>query len=112
MIGSGQREELVVGHYSNPIQPFASTREHAVVGVGGAPRPMNDLVLPWERKVDIRGVDAVGNGTALVIFEVRVMVDGVRVAGAGSGGNTNKVWEGVSSAGCVCFCLVVGKEIF
>jgi len=81
----------VAGVYSIPIQPFASTREQAVVGVGGAPRPINDLVLPWQRKVDMRGVDVVGNGTALVIFEVRVMVDGVRVVGTGSGGNTNKV---------------------
>jgi len=73
---------------------------------------MNDLVLPWERKVDIRGVDAVGNGTALVTFEVRVMVDGVRAVGAKSGGNTNKVWEGVDEAGCCCFVIVAGKEAF
>jgi len=59
---------------------------------------MNDFVLPWERKVDIRGVDVVGNGKALVIFEVRVMVDGVRVLGSKSGGNTNKVCEGVDRA--------------
>jgi hypothetical protein len=104
--------QLLAGPYSNPIQPFASTREQAVVGVGGTPRPMNDLVLPWVRKVDIRGVDVVGNGTALITFEVRVIVDGVRVVGAESGGNTNKVWEGVSRAGGVCFGLVVGKETF
>jgi hypothetical protein len=73
---------------------------------------MNDLVLPCDRKVDIRGVDAVGNGTALVIFEVRVMVDGVRVAGAKSGGNTKNVWEGVSRAGGICLVLVAGKESF
>jgi len=36
-------------------------------------------------------------------------VDGVRVVGAGSGGNTNKVWEGVSKAIGI---LVVGKETF
>ena len=83
--------------YSIPIQPLASTREHAVVGVGGIPRPMNDFVLPWERKVDIRGVDIVGNGNVLV-FEVKVIVDGVRVLGSKSGGNTNKVCEGVDSA--------------
>lgn len=98
--------------YSIPIQPFASTREHAVVGVGGTPRPINDLVLPWDRKVDIRGVDAVGNGTALVIFEVRVMVDGVRAVSTESGGNTKNVWEGVSEASGICLILVVGRESF
>jgi hypothetical protein len=103
---------VVVGPYSIPIQPFASTREHAVVGVGGTPRPMNDLVLPCDRKVDIRGVDAVGNGTALVIFEVRVMVDGVRAVGAESGGNTKNVWEGVSKAGGIFLVMVVGREFF
>jgi len=96
--------------HSTPIQPLASTREHAVVGVGGIHRPINDFVLPWERNVDIRGVDAEGNGRALVRFEVRVMVDGVCVVGAESGGNTNKVWEGVD--GARCFIVAAGKETF
>lgn len=52
---------------------------------------MNDFVLPCERKVDTRGVDRVGNGTAPFRFEVRVMVDGVRVLGIESGGKTKRV---------------------
>jgi len=98
--------------YSTPNHPFASTREHAVVGVGGILRPMNDFVLPCKREVDIRGVDAVGKGKVLVIFEVRVMVDGVRVVGVKSGGNTNKVWDGVDKPDGGCFVVLVGKGTF
>jgi hypothetical protein len=52
---------------------------------------MNDFVLPWERKVDTRGVDEVGNGIGPFKFDVRVMVDGVRALGVESGGKTNNV---------------------
>lgn len=73
-----------------PTHPRTSTREHAVVGVGGALRPMNDFVLPCERKVDTRGVDSDGKGTVAGL-EVRVIVDGVRVERVGDGGNTKSV---------------------
>lgn len=76
--------------FSAPNHPLASTREHAVVGVGGTPRPINDLVLPCERKVATLGVAAFGKGTRLFRFEVRVMVDGVRVVD-GDGGKTKSV---------------------
>jgi hypothetical protein len=43
-------------------------------------------------------VARLGNGIGPVIFDVRVMVDGVReVVKLGEGGNTNKVWEGVET---------------
>lgn len=91
-----------------PTHPRASTREHAVVGVGGAPRPMKERVRPCERKVDTRGVDSEGKGTGTVRFDMRVMVDGVRVVSVGEGGKTKSVWdcEGVAAtartAECVC----------
>lgn len=44
--------------------PRASTREHAVVGVTGVPRPIYDLRFPCERNVDTRGVEEVGKGNA------------------------------------------------
>jgi len=75
---------------SAPNHPLASTREHAVVGVGGTPRPINDLVLPCDRKVATLGVVAFGKGTILLKFEVRVIVDGVRVVD-GDGGKTKSV---------------------
>ena len=73
---------------------------------------MNDFVLPCKLEVDIRGVDAVGKGKVLVIFEVRVMVDGVRVVGVKSGGNTNNVWDGVDKPDGACFVVLVGKGTF
>jgi len=78
------------------MYPRASTREKAVVGVGGAPSPINDLVRPCERKVDTRGVEMLGNGTEPFVLEVRVMVEGVRVVSVGEGGNTKSVCEGVA----------------
>ena len=34
--------------YSSPTYPRTSTFENATVGVGGAPRPMNERVRPFE----------------------------------------------------------------
>lgn len=68
--------------------PSASTLEHAVVGVGGAPITMRLRLRPSFLKVDTRGVDNVGNGT-LEKFEVSVIVEGV-VTDC-SGGKTNRV---------------------
>lgn len=62
-----------------------------MVGVGGAPSPINDRVRPWERKVETRGVERLGNGTGPLILEVSVIVDGVRVVRVGDGGNTKSV---------------------
>ena len=81
-----------------PTQPLASTREHAVVHVGGAPTPINDLVRPCLLKVATRGVDMDGKGTALFTLEVRVMVDGVRDV-VGEEGKTKRVCEGVGAVG-------------
>jgi len=74
---------------SKPTQPRASTREHAVVATGSAPMPMNDLVLPCVRKVETRGVRTAG--MLALTCEVSVMVDGVRFARVGEGGNTKSV---------------------
>ena len=71
-----------------------------MVGVGGMPKPMNDFVLPCERKVATRGVADDGNGTGTFKFEVRVIVDGVRVVNVGDGGNKKRVWDGVADIGC------------
>jgi hypothetical protein len=96
-------------HYSNPTQPRASTREQAVVGLGAAPSPMNDLVRPCARNVETRGVDRLGKATGMFKLEVRVMVDGVRVVRVGEGGNTNSVWEGVETSVCEGgHCRLVG----
>jgi len=83
--------------YSRPTYPRASTFENATVGVGSAPKPMKDLVLPLDLKVETRGVDRVGNGTA---SDVNVIVEGVRVrvVKVGEGGKTNNVCEGVEAA--------------
>jgi len=89
--------------------PLTSTFENATVGVGGAPRPMNDLVLPvrLDLNVDTLGVDKLGNGTGFAGFDVsiNVVVDGVRAASdgvaravdmeVGEGGKTKSVCEGV-----------------
>jgi hypothetical protein len=75
--------------------PRASTLEHAVVGVGGAPMTMRLRLRPSFRNVDTRGVDNVGNGT-LDMFEVSVIVDGV-VTDC-SGGKTKRVWDGVGAS--------------
>jgi len=82
--------------YPRPTYPLASTFENATVGVGSEPKPMKDLVLPLDLKVDTRGVDRLGNGTA---SDVNVIVEGlrVRVAKVGEGGKTNKVCEGVEA---------------
>jgi hypothetical protein len=77
--------------YYSPIYHRASTLEKAVVGVGGAPSPMNDRVRPCDRNVETRGVDRLGNGTEPFMLEVRVMADGVRVVNVGDGGNTKSV---------------------
>jgi hypothetical protein len=75
--------------------PSASTREHAVVGVGGAPVRMRLRLRPSFLNVDRRGVDIVGNGT-LDMFDVSVIVDGV-VTDC-SGGKTKRVWDGVGAS--------------
>jgi hypothetical protein len=73
--------------------------ENATVGVGGAPKPINDRVRPFEWNVDTRGVDRLGKGTGpgTAKFDISVMVEGVRDATVivGEGGNTNSVWDGV-----------------
>jgi pyruvate-formate lyase-activating enzyme len=74
---------------SKPTQPRASTREHAVVATGNVPTPMNDLVLPCVRNVETRGVRTAE--MLALTCEVRVMVDGVRFARVGEGGNTKSV---------------------
>lgn len=78
-------------------KPRASTLENAVVGVGGAPRPIKDLVRPCARNVDTRGVADEGKGTPT--FDVKVIAEGVLVGmpeeASGDGGNTKSVWEGV-----------------
>jgi hypothetical protein len=58
---------------------------------------MKDLVLPLDLKVETRGVDRLGNGTA---SDVNVIVEGVRVRAVkvGEGGKTNNVCEGVKAA--------------
>lgn len=65
--------------------------ENAVVGVTGAPSPMNDRVRPCTRKVDTFGVYAT-DGRGVAMFE-RVIVDGVRsfAVVVGDGGKTNNV---------------------
>jgi hypothetical protein len=78
---------------SSPTHPRASTREQAVVGVGGTPRPINDFVLPCERKVETRGVTEVGNRTGAFKFDVSIIVEGVRVESVGDGGKTKRVWD-------------------
>lgn len=85
-------DSVLSSYYSSPTYPRASTLENAVVGVGGAPRPMNDRVRPpCERKVDTRGVERLGKATGVAILEVSVIVDGVRVVSVGEGGNTKSV---------------------
>jgi len=83
--------------YPRPTYPRASTFENATVGVGCASKPMKDLVLPLDLKVETRGVDRLGNGTAP---DVNVIVEGVRacVVKVGEGGKTNNVCEGVEAA--------------
>lgn len=81
-----------------PMYPRASTFENATVGVGSVPNPMNDRVLPFDWKVETRGVDRLGKGTAPGKFDVSVIVEGVRVVKLGEGGKTNKVCEGVEAA--------------
>jgi hypothetical protein len=81
--------------YPKPTYPRTSTFENATVGVGSEPKPMKDLVLPLDLKVETRGVDMLGNGTAP---EVNVIVEGVRVVKVGEGGKTNNVCEGVEAA--------------
>jgi len=56
---------------------------------------MKDLVLPLDLKVETRGVDRLGNGTAL---DVNVIVEGVLVVKVGEGGKTNNVCKGVEAA--------------
>jgi len=90
---------LVYKHvYPRPTYPRASTFENAIVGVGGAPKPMKDRVLPLDWKVETRGVDRLGNGTAPGKCDVNVIVEGVRVVKFGEGGKTNKVCDGVEAA--------------
>ena len=60
---------------------------------------MKDRVLPLDLKVETRGVDMLGNGTAPEKLDVNVIVEGVRVVKLGEGGKTNKVCEGVEAAG-------------
>jgi len=55
---------------------------------------MKDLVLPFDLKVETRGVDRLGNGTA---SEVNVIVEGVRVVKVGEGGKRNNVCEGAEA---------------
>jgi len=81
--------------YPRPTYPRASTFENAIVGVGSTPKPMKDRVLPLDWKVETRGVDRLGNGTAPGKFDVNVIVEGVRVVKVGEGGKTNNVCEGV-----------------
>ena len=77
--------------YLRPTQPRASTREEAVVGVAGIPRPINDLGFPRTLNVETRGVDTVGKGKDEL--EVKVIVEGVRIVDndVGEGGKTNNV---------------------
>jgi hypothetical protein len=78
--------------------PRASTFVNAVVGVIGVPTPINDLVRPCCLKVEILGVEIVGNGTIpflslpVASVVVKVTADGVRVVRVGEGGNTKSVW--------------------
>jgi len=73
---------------------------NAVVGVIGVPTPMNDLVLPCFRNVEIFGVEIVGNGIILppalavpsAFVVVNITADGVRVVRVGEGGKTKRVW--------------------
>lgn len=88
---------LALPHSSPPKNPRASTLEKAVVGVGGAPSPINERVRPFDRKVDTRGVLRLGNGTRSFMLEVRVIAEGVRVVNVGDGGNTKSVWDGVAN---------------
>jgi len=67
--------------------------ENATVG-GGALKPMKDLVLPLDLKVETRGVDTLGKGAAP---DVNVIVEGVRVVKVGEEGKTNNVCEGVEA---------------
>ncbi len=74
----------------SPTHPRASTRDEAMVGVTGAPTPMNDLRRPSLLKVETRGVAVVGNGSDEP--DIIVIVDGVReAASVGDGGNTKSV---------------------
>ena len=80
-----------------PIHPRASTRDAAIVGVTGAPTPIKDRRRPSDLNVATRGVTVVGNGTD--VFDMSVIVEGVREATVGEGGKTNSVWEGVAEVG-------------
>lgn len=93
-------------------KPTASTLEQAVVGVGGAPIAIKLRLRPSFLNVDTRGVANVGNGT-LDMFDVNVIVDGVVTDS--SGGNTNRVWDGVRAGTRLddadeCLEWVTGKE--
>ena len=97
-IGILKSKNMYSCSYPRPTYPRASTFENATVGAGVAPKPMKDLVLPLDLKVETRGVDRLGKGTA---SDVNVIVEGVRVrvVKVGEGGKTNNVCEGVETAG-------------
>lgn len=102
--GHGMMISPHVSYSLPPKYPLASTWETPVVVAIGRLTPMKDLVRPCKRKVDTRGVaDNGGNGTGIFMFDVSIMVDGVRRPGLSvlEGGKTNRVCEGVEIVGGV-----------
>ena len=78
-----------------PTHPRTSTREQAVVGVGGTAKPMNERRRPSVLNVDTRGVEAGEKGSGVFKFEVTVTMCGVLALSVGDGGKTKSVWDGV-----------------
>jgi hypothetical protein len=95
-----------------PKNPRASTRELAVVGVGGTPRATNERVRPWRFSVATRGGDMHGNGTDGP-DEVSISVAGVRVeALLGDGGKTKSVCDGPDEGGGGrCIGIIVFESV-
>ena len=100
--GSGKtcQEALELG--PRPTHPRTSTREQAVVGVGGTANPIKDRLLPSFWKVDTLGVGATfpkplppANGSGVLRLEVTVTMCGVLALSGGEGGKTKSVCEGV-----------------
>jgi hypothetical protein len=113
LCGSGR---IMIWDYESwPNQPRASTREHAVVGVGGTPRVTNERVRPWRCSVATRGEATVGKGICCR-FDMSVMVLGVRDGvdmSCGEGGKTNSVCDGPEDGGTaprVCWFVNVRRN--